>query len=202
MDVPRRIVFLPGAAGAADFWRPVAERLPGGWHKTLLGWPGAGEEPHDPRVESFDDLVTLAAAELDAPADVVAQSMGGAVAIGLALRHPRMVRRLVLVATSGGIAVDGLGAADWREEYRAEFPRAAPWVWRERPDHASAIAAVTAPTLLIWGDADPLSPPGIGERLRELLPDASLHVLASGTHALARERPDEVARLIAAHLAR
>jgi pimeloyl-ACP methyl ester carboxylesterase len=179
----------------------VAERLPAAWTKVLLGWPGAGEQAHDPSVRGFEDLVTEAAAALGTPGDVVAQSMGGVVAIGLALRHPELVRRLVLLASSGGIDVAGLGAADWRAEYRAAYPRAAPWVTAERPDHTDQLARVTAPTLLIWSDDDPISPVAVGERLAELLPASELRVLpGGGGHGFARERPDEVASMIAMHL--
>ena len=65
MSSGARVVFLPGAGGAASFWRPVAERLPVDWSTTLLNWPGAGEEPHDPRVNGFDDLITFAAGGFD-----------------------------------------------------------------------------------------------------------------------------------------
>ncbi|HWK19102.1 MAG TPA: alpha/beta fold hydrolase, partial [Solirubrobacteraceae bacterium] len=124
----RTLLFLPGTAGAAAFWRPAADRLPAAWNQTLLRWPGAGDEPHDARVRGYADLVELAAGELDGHTDVVAQSLGGAVAIGLALRYPASIRRLVLVATSGGLDVNRLGVTDWRSEYRVRFPRAAPWV--------------------------------------------------------------------------
>ncbi len=126
--------------------------------------------------------------------------MGGVVAIGLALRHPEKVRRLVLVATSGGIDVAGLRAAEWRDEYRGEYPDAMAWIWRERPDYGTAITQITAPTLLVFGDADPLSPASVGERVAGLLPTSALRVVAGGSHSLAREHPDEMARLIVAHL--
>jgi pimeloyl-ACP methyl ester carboxylesterase len=201
MGSDTRVVFLPGAGGAASFWHPVAERLPGDWSTTLLNWPGAGQEPHDPRVTGFDDLITLAAAGLDDRTDLVAQSMGGVVAIGLALRHPDQIRRLVLVATSGGVQMGRFtGLADWRDEYRREYPRAASWVSDQRPDYGDQIAAVRQPTLLIWGDSDPISPVAVGEHLHSLLPDSVLHVLPGGTHSLAVDQPDAVATLIAGHL--
>lgn len=124
-DEQRTLVFLPGAAGAAEFWRPVASRLPDRWRKTLLSWPGAGDQPHDPDVQGFEDLIASVSRDLHGPSDLIAQSMGGIIAIGIALRHPEHVRRLVLTATSGGIDVAELGASDWREEYGAECPNAA-----------------------------------------------------------------------------
>ena len=195
-----RVLFLPGAGGAAAFWHAVGARLPAAWEKVYLSWPGLGDEPADPRVRGFDDLVALVEAELTEPCDVVAQSMGGIVAVRVALRHPDKVRRLVLVATSGGVDVARFGAADWREEYRREFPRASAWVTAERPDHTSEIGHIGAPTLLVWGDSDPISPVAVGEHLASLLPNATLRVIRGGTHGMAAEHPDDVAPLIAAHL--
>lgn len=179
----------------------MAELLPAAWTKVLLSWPGAGGEPHDPGVKGFADLVTRAAAELAGPVDVVAQSMGGVVAIGLALRYPEKVRRLILVATSGGIDVSALGGADWRADYEKEYPDAARWITAERPDHTEAIKHVIAPTLLLWSDDDSISPVSVGERLAELLPQSELRVIpGGGGHGFARERPHAVASRIAAHL--
>jgi pimeloyl-ACP methyl ester carboxylesterase len=202
MDPFPRVLFLPGASGAGDFWLAVSDRLPATWTRKLLSWPGAGDQPHDPRIRGFEDLVSLAAADLKGGADLVAQSMGGVVAVGLAVRHPEKVRRLVLVATSGGIDVVALGGAEWRDEYRREFPRAAPWVLEERLDYTDSIASVSAPTLLIWGDSDPISPVAVGERLNEMLPNCTLRLVAGGTHTLALEHPDAVASLIVDHLSR
>jgi pimeloyl-ACP methyl ester carboxylesterase len=195
-----RVLFLPGAGGAAAFWHPVGARLPAALDSVYFAWPGLGGEPADPRVRGFGDLVALVEAELTEPCDVVAQSMGGVVAVRVALRHPDKVRRLVLVATSGGVDVARFGAADWREEYRREFPGASAWVTAERPDHTSDIGRIGAPTLLVWGDSDPVSPVAVGEHLASLLPNATLRVVRGGTHGMAAERPDDVAPLIAAHL--
>jgi pimeloyl-ACP methyl ester carboxylesterase len=192
-----RPIFLPGALGAADFWRPVGGLLPTSWHKVYLGWPGFGVEPADPAVRGFDDLVELVEEELTEPATVVAQSMGGIVAIRAAVRCPEKVRALVLVATSGGVDVARLGAADWREDYRRSFPAAASWIADDRPDHGRELRLITAPTLLIWGDADPISPVAVGEHLASLLPNATLRVIPGGTHSLAVDHAPAVAKLIA-----
>jgi pimeloyl-ACP methyl ester carboxylesterase len=200
-DEQRVLVFLPGAAGDSEFWLPVATRLPEAWDTTLLSWPGAGNQPHDPGVSGFGDLIDRVARRLHGPTDLIAQSMGGAIALALALDHPQWVRRLVLVATSGGIDVGQFGASDWREDYRAEYPTAASWITEDRVDYTDSLPMVRAPALLLWGDEDPISPVEVGWRLAQLLPHSELRVLPGGTHSLAHDRPDEVARLIRGHLA-
>jgi surfactin synthase thioesterase subunit len=59
------ILFLPGAGGSPEFWKPVAKLLPGEWDKVFFGWPGLGDQPHDPTINSIDDLVRLVEIEID-----------------------------------------------------------------------------------------------------------------------------------------
>ena len=196
------ILFIPGAGGAAAFWHPLGALLPQGWRKTYLNWPGAGDEPHDPAIRSFADYTRFAAGHLDPTGSVViAQSMGGAIGVRLALQYPERVTHLVLTATSGGLNMAARGAADWRPGYRAEYPKAAEWIMAERPDHTAEIDRIKTPVLLLWGDADPISPVTVGEHLQSLLPDARLHVIPGGDHAFARDRATEIAPLVAAYIA-
>jgi pimeloyl-ACP methyl ester carboxylesterase len=197
----RNVIFLPGAVGAAAFWRPVGDLLPAAWKKVYLAWPGLGAESPDPAVRGFDDLVRLVEAELTDESALVAQSMGGIVAVRVALMHPDKLRRLVLVATSGGVDVARLGGSDWRTDYKANYPQAAPWITDDRPDHTGEIPTITAPTLLLWGDSDPISPVSVGEHLGSLLPNATLSVIAGGTHSLALDHARDVASRIREHLA-
>jgi pimeloyl-ACP methyl ester carboxylesterase len=194
------LAFFPGASGSSEFWRPVAERFSSRRTVQLLNWPGAGAEPHDRAIDGYDDLITYAAAAIPDRSDVVAQSMGGVVAIGLALSQPQKIRRLVLVATSGGLDVAGSGAEDWRAEYRREFPQAAAWVTGQHADFTDQLHRITIPTCLIWGDCDPVSPLAVGHALRDALSNSDFHRIVGGDHMLARERAEEVAALIAAHL--
>lgn len=48
---------------------------------------------------------------------------------------------------------------------------------------------VSQPTLLIWGEFDPLFPVALGERLQEALPDARLLVIPETRHAPNLEQP-------------
>lgn len=195
-----KILFLPGAGGSADFWKPVGARLPADWPKHYFGWPGLGHQPHDPTIASLDDLVQLVVREMDAPVDLVAQSMGGVIAAHVALQRPSLVRRLVLCVTSGGVDMSGLGAGDWRPDYRKSFPNAADWITATRASLPLPVEKIVAPTLLIWGDSDPISPVAVGRHLEVRLPDARLEVVAGGNHDLAAVHPEPVAALIARHL--
>ncbi|MFI4933166.1 MAG: alpha/beta fold hydrolase [Caulobacterales bacterium] len=198
----RRLIFLPGVGADPNFWRPLGDRLPADWEKVYLGWPGLGDQPPDPSVTGKGDLIRLVEEQLgEGPCDLLAQSMGGVIAIAVTLRHPAKIRRLVLATTSGGIDTAGLGASDWREGYRRENPHVPAWVFEPWGDFTGQIPTITQPALLIWGDADPISPPAVGRRLAELLPDARLRVLPGGTHGLVEERPAEITPWIAQHLA-
>ncbi|BAV65373.1 alpha/beta fold hydrolase [Sphingobium cloacae] len=192
-------LFLPGAGGSASFWKPVAEdaRLDG----VFFSWPGLGDEPADPDVNGFDDLVSMVRKHMDGPVNIIAQSMGGLIAIRLALACPEKVRRLVLAVTSGGVPVANLGGSDWRPDYFAIYPRAAPWIAEPTEDLSASLPSILAPTLLLWGDADPISPPAVGKRLSALLPHVRFRILPGADHDLARTHVSTVASEIAHHLA-
>lgn len=196
-----RVLFLPGAGASPDFWKPAGALLPAEWSKTYFGWPGLGDQPPDPAIEGIDDLASMVAAKMDGPVDLVAQSMGGVIAARLAIEQPHKVRRLVLTVTSGGIDMAGLGAADWRVDYRKSFPRAASWILEPQTAGPQPVEKIAAPTLLLWGDSDPISPVAVGRHLEARIPDARLHIVKGGDHDLAQTHAAEIAPLIARHLA-
>jgi pimeloyl-ACP methyl ester carboxylesterase len=197
-----KVLFLPGSGASPDFWKPVGERLPADWPKHFFGWPGIGHQPHDPAIRGMDDLVALVVAKMDAPLDLVAQSMGGVIAARIALAHPRLVRRLVLTTTSGGVDMAAFGASDWRADYRKEYPKAAEWIYEPRAAAPLPVERIAVPTLLLWGDADRISPVAVGQHLQGRIAGAELHVLPGGGHDLAVTIADRVAPLIAKHLSR
>jgi pimeloyl-ACP methyl ester carboxylesterase len=185
----------------ASFWRPVAQLLRPRREPLLVEYPGFGETPPDASIRSLPDLLGLLLPQLPDCFDLVAQSMGGALALRLALEHPARVRRLVLVATTGGIDVRRLGAAEWRtSDWVAQRPEMPRWFVEDQTDLGDRLPGLEAPTLVLIGDADPLAPLGVGEYLRDQIPGASLEIVAGGTHGMAEELPGRIAALIARHL--
>lgn len=195
-----RLLFLPGAGGRASFWHPVGELLPAEWERHYLSWPGLGEQPSDPAVQGIADLVRMVVDRLDMPADLVAQSMGAYVALKAALAAPDKVRRMVLAGAASGVPVAELGGADWRPDYRHEFPEAAGWITEAGGDLSGRLRGIRAPTLLLAGDRDVISPVAVGERLAELLPDARLEIIRGGEHDFPETHATEVAELVRRHL--
>jgi len=151
-------------------------------------------------VRGIEDLARMVRAKMEGPVDLVAQSMGGVIASRLAIAEPKAVRRLVLTVTSGGVDMAGLGASDWRSDYRKSFPNAAAWITAPIASPNLEIERIAAPTLLIWGDCDPISPIAVGRHLESRLSNARLHVVKGGGHDLAKTHATAVALLIAQHL--
>jgi pimeloyl-ACP methyl ester carboxylesterase len=100
------LVLLYGIATDRRIWDLVLGHL-GNTRRVLApDLPGFGESP--PVGEDFDLLEVadwivdgLARKGVTGPFDLVGHSLGGGIAIVLAAAHPRLVRRLVLVAPAG-----------------------------------------------------------------------------------------------------
>jgi poly(3-hydroxyoctanoate) depolymerase len=200
-DLAAKLLFLPGASGNTEFWKPVAAHLRHPGARGFVAWPGFGAVPADPGVRGVSDLVARVVREMAGPVDLLAQSMGGVIAVRAALERPALVRHLVLSVTSGGVDMAALGAADWRVEHPRRNPGVPSWFVDEREDLAKRLPEIEVPVLLLWGDADPISPVAVGRRLAELFPRAELVVVPGGTHDLVLERAAEIAPRIEAHLA-
>ena len=191
------IVFLPGAGGRASFWRPVADSLADLGPATLFAWPGFGDLPAEPSIDSIDSLYRWFLTRLPAgPCHIVAQSMGGILAARLAIEEPSRVATLCLCATSGGVDVAALGGEDWRPAYKAELPDVPEWFISDRTDLTNRLGLITAPTLILVGDADPICPKAVGDLLVKQLPHARLRVLGGGNHDLGQVYRDAVAAMI------
>ncbi len=117
------LVLVHGLATTRLIWRGVAPLLDQTRRVVRLDVPGFGATP--PAGRGFDldrvaDTIVdgLAGAGVPAPYDLVGHSMGGALALVLAARHPQSVCRLVLVAPAGlrpiprlaGVAFGAAGA--------------------------------------------------------------------------------------------
>ncbi len=154
--------------------------------------------------ESADDTAALLACLKLARADVMGFSNGASIAMQVAVRHPELVHRLVLVS---GMARrddlrpefwDGMRSAtpkdmppDLAEAYRKVAPhpeelpsffeksRARMLEFRDWPE--AAVRSISAPALVMIGDADVVRPEG-AVALAHQLPRARLAILPMTDH--------------------
>ncbi|WP_322921540.1 alpha/beta fold hydrolase [Nocardioides renjunii] len=92
-----RVVFCHGLFGQGRNWTQIAKALSADHRVLLLDMPNHGRSPW---TETFDylDLADIVADAIgDEPVTLVGHSMGGKIAMCLALRHPELVERLVVV---------------------------------------------------------------------------------------------------------
>ncbi len=202
MQRPTKLLFLPGASGSTAFWQPLANLLEYRAEKQIVSYPGFGTTPADPCVDSIDALVQRLVKDIDQPTALIAQSMGGILAVRLALELPNLITHLVLSVTSGGLDTRALGATDWRPDFVKANPCLPPWFLSFESDLSSEIGRIFQPVLLLWGDADPFSPVAVGKKLLALLPNADLRVINGGHHDLAHEYAGELAPIVREHLLR
>lgn len=96
------VALLHGLGGAASNWLAVAPALAGRARVVVPELPGHGGSSALPApVATLDAYADRVAGVLDAPAVVAGHSLGGLVALRLALRHPQFVRGLVLAGSAG-----------------------------------------------------------------------------------------------------
>ncbi len=93
------VVFVHGLFGQGKNWTTIGKGLAGSHRVTLVDLPNHGHSPWTDRVD-YLDMVELLATELEQfaePVTLVGHSMGGKVAMQLALRRPELLRALVVV---------------------------------------------------------------------------------------------------------
>ncbi|KRF15381.1 esterase [Nocardioides sp. Soil797] len=96
-----RVVFCHGLFGQGKNWTHAAKQLAGDHRVTLVDMPNHGRSAwteHLDYVAFADRVAELFDAE--DPVRLVGHSMGGKIAMALALRHPELVERLVVVDIS------------------------------------------------------------------------------------------------------
>nr|WP_255718824.1 alpha/beta fold hydrolase [Micrococcus sp. ACRRV] len=110
----RRVAFLHGLMGRGRNFTGVATALADDFTVELIDLPDHGQSPWTDAVD-YQDMADRVADHLraglaaDGPVHLLGHSMGGKVAMVLALRHPELVERLVVVDISPRMSPSATG---------------------------------------------------------------------------------------------
>ena len=173
---------------------------------------------------SVTDAAKNLATRLEAdgqPAVLIGHSMGGLIALQVAIDHPELVDSLVLVGapavpSEGSLLQRGTGVLKSTGRIQADtvallafgLLRTGPIRLYDalrdtlRADMADQLSEVRIASLLIWGELDTIVSPTVGERMAALMPHAELAIIPDSGHMPQWERPEAFAHALRAFLAR
>jgi 2-succinyl-6-hydroxy-2,4-cyclohexadiene-1-carboxylate synthase len=124
--MPATVVLLHGFAGTGRAWDPVVERLDPERYTALAPDLRGHGSARDARPISFDAVVADVLHAAPPRFALCGYSMGGRIALHVALATPERIERLILVATTAGIDEEaGRAARREADERLAIFAEAA-----------------------------------------------------------------------------
>ncbi len=224
------LLLLHGLIGQMHHWDGVLDGLMDLCRPMALSLPIFEPALCEPSIEGLCDYARQFLDALEIPRVAVGgNSLGGHVALELALQHPERVSKLILSGSSGlfergfrqrvprrpsreyirrnmeEVFYDpGLVTDAWVEEMRGVLTTRASAVrvlrFARDAKHRNVghrLRGIQAPTLLVWGREDRITPPDVGERFRELIPDAQLYYLSRCGHSPMLERPEGFTEVVA-----
>lgn len=184
-----------------------------------------------------DDIAALLKQLGIEQADILGYSLGGGVALQTVIRHPDLVRKLVVISTvfkregwypesrDGMSAMDAEAAKSFvgspmHQAYANVAPRPEDWptlvvklsqMLSQDYDWSTGVAAIKAPTLLVYSDADSVRPQHILEFFGLLdggkmdgmmvgVSNSQLAIIPGTTHVTILFRPDLILPMVSSFL--
>ena len=223
------LLFLHGASGAPVVM-PFMEKLAQRFDVLVPEHPGYGKSDEPEWLENIHDMAYFYLDFLKQlnlrNVTIVGSSMGGWMALEIAVRDTSRLKSLVLVSPAG-IAAPGVRAADiflmppevlvrylFVDQKLAEARLAAPedvdaslknrhttarLAWEPRlhdPFLPKWLHRIDVPVKIIWGREDRILPVGLGHELKRLLPKAEMHIMDNVGHLPHAERVDEFVDIV------
>lgn len=217
------VVLIHGLSGSTRWWDrafPLLARHYRVYVVDLIGF-GASRATHSFVLREAAAYMASWLDRLDLErASIVGHSMGGVIAADLAADYPHRVGGLVLVDAAVFVAeqnpvAHAFGVA---QEFLLRQPHMLPILasdaWRAglttiaraaaellTTDLREKLSQVAAPTLVVWGELDTITPLAAGRRLVRALPNARLAPIRGAGHNPMWERPAAFTELVGTFLA-
>ncbi len=230
------LVFIHGSGDNGSVWRPQIEHFGPQW-SFPLDLPGHGQRPDTVPVETTvqgyaQAVQSIVTEELQRQKPIfIGHSLGGAIALTLALDYPNDVSGIVLVGTGARLRILPAILAEARDDpkqarlnlshlamsptvaptvaqaiLQEQSPRDAHMLYRDLAacnafESMSRLYEISMPTLIICGMDDRLTPVKYSEYLHKNIHNSTLLILSDAGHYVMREQPQAVNRGITEWLA-
>ncbi|MBN1317179.1 MAG: alpha/beta hydrolase [Anaerolineales bacterium] len=222
------IILIHGAGGNHLAW-PSQMRNLVGYQVLAPDLPGHGRSagPGCNTIDAYGAAMTALMDSLNIEKAIICgYSMGGAIALWLALNHADMVKKLVLMATGARLPVSpdiltgltnnrdktlalivswSFGSLATKELNQLTFnsmretdPNVihSDFIACDSFDVRDKLSEIQAPTLVIGGDADKMTPLKFSQLLADHIPNTRLVSIKGGGHMLVLEQPETVAKAV------
>jgi pimeloyl-ACP methyl ester carboxylesterase len=187
------LILLHGGYGTGEMFAAILPLLASGHRVITVDLQGHGRTADVDRPLRFqtmgDDIAALIRHLGLAQADVMGYSLGAGTALRTAIQHPALVRRLVIVShpvrhdgwfpeslagfdQMGPAFAEAMKQSPLYEIYSKVAPRVEDWpvlvdkmgtMLRQDYDWSAEVEKITAPVMLVYGDADSVRPAHIAE---------------------------------------
>jgi pimeloyl-ACP methyl ester carboxylesterase len=222
------LIFIHGAGGNHLIWGAQVRALSGGLRVVALDLPGHGRSdgPGMVSIDAYTESVAEALSSLGSPVVLVGHSMGGGIALQLALQWPESVAGLVLLGTGGRLRVAPSLLAGLQTDFGGAVTTIAGMAFAPATtssiqmrgkrdlfatgaatllgdfracdsfDVLARLGEIRVPCLVLCGSEDRLTPPKYSESLARGIPGARLEVIPSAGHMAMLEQPAAVSQSI------
>lgn len=226
------LFLIHGAGGTYLHWPSHLRRLPGQlvYALDLPGHGRSGGSAHD-TITAYYQVISAMLDSLAISAAVLGgHSMGGAIALELALTAPQQVAGLVLVSTGARLRVNPAIIQGLQSDFATTTAQLLDWMYRpdlapkqraralhqlraNRPqqlvadfracdyfDRRTDLPTIKQPTLIICGTRDQMTPVSYSTFLHQSIVGSELHLLEEGSHMAIIEMPARVTAAVQAFL--
>ena len=221
------LVLLHGLSGSSGWWRHNVPAFAAHYRTHTPDLVGFGRSKAWVAQPTIPEMANIVEQWLEAQnirqIHLIGHSMGGQIAIHLAAAIPDRIRKLVLVSAAGiprPLTIPGLARllAEVVPPRRWGNPSFLPTIARDalragpramlgatalllRDDVRPLLPLIKAPTLLIWGKLDPLTPFANAEIMAQQIPNARLIAFDDAAHMPMVDRPERFNREVLDFLA-
>ena len=225
------LVLIHGAGGSSQTFLHQLRRLDRTMNVVAVELPGHGSTPGPGRdtISSYANWVEKAFSAFPFESFFLGgHSMGGAIALELALRSWSRIKGLILIATGAGLPVSVKIIEGLARDPEPTLALINKWCFppdtdplliqqslelmRQTPiqviyndfqacnrfDRLENVSTITCPTLILVGDRDVMTPPAFSEALQREIPNSKLILVPGAGHLVMLEKPREVNQAVEA----